>query len=195
MHQCNGQRSPPAADRSSPIQQDPRSNRWGNLDMPPEHQGSADELSVGDAAERRTPSKDSASTRTAVRHDSPPPAASPHRSSRGGSFSIDSILSSDSKKSTSPLPSPPATTTKRDLPGSRDDPDSPPIKRTCYTPPNSRADLHGDVSALRHGEKSPLTSPGLHGRPEYSFAPITPTPHWYPWIQANTYLHYAYEGK
>ncbi|XP_072041699.1 uncharacterized protein [Amphiura filiformis] len=192
MHQItNPQRSPLSADsRPSPSHEDPPApTRWGSsLDMPPEHRGSPEDLSSPHRAiettdPRRTPPRDPAA---AVENRTTPPITT-HRTSRG-SFSIDSILSSETSSKKSRTPSPPATTSKRDLPGDRDD-DSPPMKRISYSP------THAEVSVLRTGEKSPLTSPGIHGRPDYSFAPFTPTPHWYPWIQAaSPYLHYAYEA-
>ncbi len=199
-HGTSQQRSPltsnqrsvsPAHSDELPIQPAPR---WSNSnsDMPPENRSSNEDLPssphrvMAEITEpRRTPPRDPS---TPEENLSSPPVAARRTPQARGSFSIDSILSSETSKK-SRTPSPPATASKRDLSGDRDS-DSPPAKRTSYSPSS-----HGDISVLRTGEKSPLTAPGIHGRPEYSFAPITPTPHWYPWIQASPYLHYAYEGE
>ncbi len=148
-------------------------NRSGNKDLPsPPHRVMAEITEPRHTHPRDLP--------TPVQFFSILPLAAHRTPQTRLSFSIDSILSSETSKKSRTL-SPPVTSSKRDLLGDRDS-DFPPAKKSSLSP------SHGDISVLRKGE--------IHGKPEYdSFAHITPTPHKYPWIQASTYLHYAYKGE
>ena len=86
------------------------------------------------------------------------------------SFSIDSILASTSSKSPSGAEeSPPAVVSSRE----------------------SLHD-HREMEEMGTGQKADLP------RRDYPFAPAAApfSPgHWYPWLHANAFLHYAYESK